>query len=37
MMKVNLTFVGAILLVLLPCTYVPGISLALVDVFYGGR
>lgn len=35
--KVNLPFIGALLLVLLLCTYVPSLSLALVDVFYGAR
>jgi tripartite ATP-independent transporter DctM subunit len=33
--KVNLPFIGALLLVLMVCTYVPWFSLALVDVFYG--
>ncbi len=33
--RVNLPFISALLLVLLLCTYVPGISLWLVDVFYG--
>jgi tripartite ATP-independent transporter DctM subunit len=34
--KVNIPFILALLLVLLLCTYVPGISLILVDLFYGG-
>jgi tripartite ATP-independent transporter DctM subunit len=33
--KVNLPFILALLIVLLLCTYVPGISLLLVDLFYG--
>ena len=33
--KVNLPFIAALLLVLLLCTYVPFISLALVHLFYG--
>ncbi|MCK6451890.1 MAG: TRAP transporter large permease [Alphaproteobacteria bacterium] len=33
--KVNLPFILALLVVLLLCTYVPGISLVLVDLFYG--
>ncbi len=34
---VNIPFVLALLVVLLLCTYVPWISLSLVDFFYGGR
>ena len=33
--KVNLPFILALLVVLLLCTYVPWVSLGLVDVFYG--
>jgi tripartite ATP-independent transporter DctM subunit len=33
--KVNLPFIAALGVVLLLCTYVPGISLSLVDLFYG--
>ncbi|MFH1345217.1 MAG: TRAP transporter large permease [Pseudomonadota bacterium] len=33
--KVNLPFIAALLVVLLLCTYVPWISLALVNLFYG--
>jgi len=33
--KVNLPFIAALLVVLLLCTYVPAISLVLVDLFYG--
>ncbi|EWY37244.1 C4-dicarboxylate ABC transporter permease [Skermanella stibiiresistens SB22] len=33
--KVNLGFIGVLLVVLMICTYVPALSLALVDVFYG--
>jgi C4-dicarboxylate transporter DctM subunit len=33
--KVNLPFIGALVIVLLLCTYVPWISLALVRLFYG--
>lgn len=33
--KVNLGFIGVLLLVLMICTYVPALSLALVNVFYG--
>jgi C4-dicarboxylate transporter DctM subunit len=33
--KANIGFVGVLLLVLLLCTYVPWLSLALIDVFYG--
>jgi TRAP-type C4-dicarboxylate transport system permease large subunit len=33
--KVNLPFIAALVVVLLLCTYVPWISLALVHVFYG--
>jgi len=33
--KVNLPFIAALVLVLLLCTYVPWISLALVNLFYG--
>jgi tripartite ATP-independent transporter DctM subunit len=33
--KVNLPLIAALLLVLILCTYVPGISLVLVDLFYG--
>jgi C4-dicarboxylate transporter DctM subunit len=33
--KVNLPLIAALLAVLILCTYVPGISLALVDLFYG--
>ncbi|WP_180281203.1 TRAP transporter large permease [Azospirillum oleiclasticum] len=32
--KVNLPFIGALLVVLMICTYVPAVSLALVDLFY---
>ena len=32
---VNIPFVLALLVVLLLCTYVPWISLSLVDLFYG--
>lgn len=32
--KVNLPFIGALLAVLMICTYVPQLSLALVDLFY---
>lgn len=35
--KVNLPFIAALLAVLLLCTYVPGLSLGLVDLFYGSR
>ncbi|WP_196240198.1 TRAP transporter large permease [Alsobacter soli] len=35
--KVNLPFILALVLVLLLCTYVPALSLLLVDYFYGGR
>jgi TRAP-type C4-dicarboxylate transport system permease large subunit len=35
--KVNLPFITALLAVLLLCTYVPELSLALVDLFYGSR
>jgi tripartite ATP-independent transporter DctM subunit len=35
--KVNLPFIAALLVVLLLCTYVPGLSLGLVDLFYGSR
>ena len=35
--KVNLPFITALLVVLLLCTYVPGLSLGLVDLFYGSR
>ncbi len=34
--KVNLPFIAALLSVLILCTYVPWISLALVNYFYGG-
>jgi C4-dicarboxylate transporter, DctM subunit len=34
--KVNLPFIAALLAVLILCTYVPFISLGLVDFFYGG-
>jgi C4-dicarboxylate transporter DctM subunit len=34
--KVNLPFIAALVFVLLLCTYVPWISLALVHLFYGG-
>ena len=34
--RVNLPFIGALLFVLLLCTYVPWFSLALVHLFYGG-
>ncbi|HVL71898.1 MAG TPA: TRAP transporter large permease [Beijerinckiaceae bacterium] len=34
--KVNMPFILALLIVLLMCTYVPGISLILVDFFYPG-
>jgi Tripartite ATP-independent periplasmic transporter, DctM component len=33
--KVNLPFIAALVVVLLLCTYVPWISLALVSLFYG--
>jgi C4-dicarboxylate transporter DctM subunit len=33
--KVNLPFIGALLFVLILCTYVPWVSLALVSYFYG--
>jgi TRAP-type C4-dicarboxylate transport system permease large subunit len=33
--RVNLPFIAALLVVLLLCTYVPWISLALVNLFYG--
>ena len=33
--RVNLWFIGVLLLVLILCTYVPAISLGLVNVFYG--
>ncbi|HYH22985.1 MAG TPA: TRAP transporter large permease [Azospirillum sp.] len=33
--RVNLWFIGVLLLVLLLCTYVPAISLTLVNLFYG--
>ncbi|HYG87647.1 MAG TPA: TRAP transporter large permease [Azospirillum sp.] len=33
--RVNLWFIGVLLLVLLLCTYVPAVSLTLVDLFYG--
>jgi C4-dicarboxylate transporter, DctM subunit len=33
--KVNLGFIGVLLLVLMICTYVPALSLSLVNVFYG--
>jgi C4-dicarboxylate transporter, DctM subunit len=33
--KANIGFVGVLLLVLLLCTYVPWLSLVLIDVFYG--
>jgi TRAP-type C4-dicarboxylate transport system permease large subunit len=33
--KVNLGFIGILLVVLMICTYVPALSLGLVDVFYG--
>jgi C4-dicarboxylate transporter, DctM subunit len=33
--RVNLPFILALLIVLMLCTYVPSVSLALVDVFYG--
>jgi tripartite ATP-independent transporter DctM subunit len=33
--RVNLPFIAALLLVLLLCTYVPWVSLALVNLFYG--
>ena len=32
--KVNLPFIGALLVVLMICTYVPAVSLALVNLFY---
>jgi C4-dicarboxylate transporter DctM subunit len=32
--KVNLGFIGILLVVLMICTYVPALSLALVNVFY---
>jgi len=32
---VNLPFIFALLFVLFLCTYVPGLSLGLVDFFYG--
>jgi tripartite ATP-independent transporter DctM subunit len=35
--KVNLPFIAALVAVLLLCTYVPGLSLGLVDLFYGSR
>ncbi|MGA7485345.1 MAG: TRAP transporter large permease [Xanthobacteraceae bacterium] len=35
--KVNLPFIAALITVLLLCTYVPALSLALVDLFYGSR
>jgi TRAP-type C4-dicarboxylate transport system permease large subunit len=34
--KANLGFVGVLTLVLLICTYVPWLSLVLIDKFYGG-
>ena len=34
--KVNLPFIGALLALLMVCTYLPGISLALVHLIYGG-
>jgi C4-dicarboxylate transporter, DctM subunit len=34
--KVNLPFITALLLVLILCTYVPAVSLGLVEFFYGG-
>jgi TRAP-type C4-dicarboxylate transport system permease large subunit len=33
--KVNLPYIAALLVVLILCTYVPAISLALVHLFYG--
>ena len=34
--RVNLPFISALLVVLILCTYVPALSLTLVDLFYGG-
>ena len=34
--KVNIWFIGVLLLVLILCTYVPAFPLALVHLFYGG-
>jgi TRAP-type C4-dicarboxylate transport system permease large subunit len=34
--KVNVWFIGVLLLVLLLSTYVPAVPLALVHLFYGG-